>query len=337
MTSVASDFKLEEQKSGWIIAGYRGTEAHVVIPDEIDGKPVTLIAKEAFQENNTLKSVEVPCSVTFIGNFAFASCALLERVVIHARVQALNLNTFWSCPVLQDVQLPDSLQKLGDGTFRDCVGLRTLEIPLSVTEIGDSVFRDCKALYSIIIPSGVTSIQRNAFRDCPALVNVVIPDTLSYLGPRVFQGCSALESITISGSNISQPLSAFKNQAPMIHLVADYAIQEQLLSPAEAKKLFTAEQAHDRIFAARIIASDLRQAASFYAKRALVKTLAEGGCTSELRTLAGLDGMFDEALLQECIEIAQEAGKTETSAMLLDMLANLQGASHENSFDNLKL
>lgn len=48
---------------------YRVTEA--VIPNEIEGVPVTSIGSEAFSQCSNLTNVEIPDSVTSVGNEAF--------------------------------------------------------------------------------------------------------------------------------------------------------------------------------------------------------------------------------------------------------------------------
>ena len=47
------------------------------IPSQIDGMPVTRIARAAFQQCNNLTSVTIPSSVTEIGDHAFYYCDLL--------------------------------------------------------------------------------------------------------------------------------------------------------------------------------------------------------------------------------------------------------------------
>lgn len=336
MASIEGDFKLERRNNGWIIAGYEGSEAHLSIPSHIDGDPVVLISKEAFQDNACLVSVEIPETVTFIGNFAFGSCALLERVSVLARIGTLNLGTFWRCPALQDVHLPDSLTKIGDGAFRDCATLKSLDVPASVVEIGDSAFRDCPSLATIVLGSGVTTIQRSAFRDCKALAHVAVTSSLSYIGPRAFQGCTSLDSIKIAGSNLEATLTAFMNHN-MTYLVADYAIQEKIFTPAEGRRLFNSDKAADRLLAARVLASYPDQLERFYAKQSLAQTLAEGGCTDELRAIAQVPGFFDDGIVRACIDAANDAGHAESAAFLLDLLSEDAGGADANRFEAMKL
>ena len=68
--SPAADFEYEIQGSGVsrtvAITKYKGTAARVVIPDRINGLPVTTIGEEAFSWCDSLTSVSIPTSETQI-------------------------------------------------------------------------------------------------------------------------------------------------------------------------------------------------------------------------------------------------------------------------------
>ncbi len=69
------------------ITKYNGSDSEVVIPTEINGKPVTAIGEVAFYDCTSLKSVTIPMSVTSIGDRAF-SCKKI--VVIGSRSAMLT-------------------------------------------------------------------------------------------------------------------------------------------------------------------------------------------------------------------------------------------------------
>ena len=66
------------------ITGYKGTATDVVIPAQINGKPVVAIGEEAFADND-LTSVTIPNSVTSIGERAFYDNQLTS-ITIEANV-----------------------------------------------------------------------------------------------------------------------------------------------------------------------------------------------------------------------------------------------------------
>ena len=330
MSTQHEAFLLEERPDGWTIAGYQGSDADVSIPASIDGAPVVLIAARAFEGNRSMQSLQVPESVTFIGNYAFASCPLLQRVEVQARIEALNLGTFWNCPALVDVHLPDSLRSINDGAFRTCTALESLDIPRSVTFIGDSVFRECSNLRSIILDGQVQTIERGAFRGCQNLSTVTVPTTLSYVGARAFQDCPLLHSVTLLGQDVDTTLTAFLNHG-FIYLVADYAVGRDIVSFDEAKKLLNSKIEAERIFAARVLVAHPERLSEIFSKQLLTRTLAQGGCIEELRVLVELDDYLSEAALQAGIEAANAAGQTATAAYLLDALGKQAGNSSEQT------
>ena len=79
------------------ITGYTGNEASVVIPNEIEGKPVTAIGKAAFFNCGNLTSIEIPEGIESIGVQAFQLCKKLESVKIPASVISIEERAFQSC------------------------------------------------------------------------------------------------------------------------------------------------------------------------------------------------------------------------------------------------
>lgn len=91
------DYRLE---SGHIIiTAYKGTDATVVIPPELEGYPVTAIDDHAFQ-NTAVTSVILPSTVTSVGWFAFYGCFGLEIVTVPASVTSIEYAAFDGCPNL---------------------------------------------------------------------------------------------------------------------------------------------------------------------------------------------------------------------------------------------
>jgi hypothetical protein len=80
------DFEFNPE--GGIITGYTGSGQELVIPDRIDGIPVTAISNSAFKDKN-LTSVSIPDNVKNIGPNAFAGNKL-EKVVIGNEVDMMT-------------------------------------------------------------------------------------------------------------------------------------------------------------------------------------------------------------------------------------------------------
>ncbi len=122
----------------------------LVIPNELDGVPVTGIDRAAFYLCAGITGVTIPDGVTSIGYAAFTGC---EDVTALA--------------------LPDSLISIGDNVFEYCVSLPGVIIPEGVTSIGNYAFARCYALTSVTIPASITSIGKGAFQECENLTLLV--------------------------------------------------------------------------------------------------------------------------------------------------------------------
>ncbi|MBQ9531438.1 MAG: leucine-rich repeat domain-containing protein [Eubacterium sp.] len=217
------------------ITGYEGSATTVIIPDAIDGCPVTSIGTEAFWNNTILTSITIPNSVTSIGNDAFRCCNL-TCITIPSSVTYIGKGAFIGCTDLTSITvdsnnsnyssqdgvlfnkektilvqyptgkirtnytIPDSVTSIGKYAFVGCNGLTSITIPDGVTNIGEEAFEACMGLSSILIPDSVRYIDYSAFRCCENLRNVVIGNGVSYLSSETFAGCTNLICITIPES-----------------------------------------------------------------------------------------------------------------------------------------
>ncbi len=117
-----ADFTYRTNENGLTITGYHGNAEEIVVPEEIDGKPVAAIAAGAF-ENASARSVILPRSLEVLEDGAFFGAAL------------------------ESVLLFDNLEAFGDGAFEGCDSLQTLYINAQEPPFGylfrrESMFAD---------------------------------------------------------------------------------------------------------------------------------------------------------------------------------------------------
>ena len=89
----------------------------IIIPDEIDGYPVTSIDQFAFKNCDSITSVKIGENVTVIKRQAFTSCDLLENVLFPDSLESLWSETFNNCPNLTEIEIPKSVKSIGFGSF----------------------------------------------------------------------------------------------------------------------------------------------------------------------------------------------------------------------------
>ena len=116
--------------------------------------------------------MNIPNSVTAMGEYTFYGCDGLTSVVIPNSVKVIDNSVFRFCESLTSVTLPNTITSIGDYAFTYCSKLPSIDIPASVTYIGESAFADCSKLTSIDIPKNVTVIGDYAFEECTSLLDV---------------------------------------------------------------------------------------------------------------------------------------------------------------------
>ena len=183
------------------LPGYRGQHnGKVVLPASIDNKKVVAIRGGAFFKCSSLESIEIPNSVTFIGNDAFRGCSNLTSIEIPNSVTSIGDGAFRYCSNLTNIEIPNSVTSIGDLAFHGCSSLMSIKLPDNIKSIGTSAFNRCSSLESIEIPNSVTSIGEAAFYRCSSLESIEIPNSVTSIGGSAFYGCSSLESIEIPNS-----------------------------------------------------------------------------------------------------------------------------------------
>lgn len=161
----------------------------LVIPDNVDGVPVTQIAYQAFAGYRDLTRVTIPASVTVIKDGAFHGCENLARVDLPDSLTTIEGSAFGSCTSLTELTVPNSVTTLGKYAFSGCIKLNQVNIPSGVTALEEGLFNECASLSQIAIPDRVTKIGAMAFEGCSSLTNISIPDSVTELGDRAFSRC----------------------------------------------------------------------------------------------------------------------------------------------------
>ena len=172
---------------------------------------VTSIGNHAFYGGNGLTSVEFPSNLSSIGDWAFKGCSSLTSVDLPSSITKMGECVFVGCQGLTKVNLPSGITAISKCAFGWCISLKNLELPAGITSIGDDAFIYCSSLQNINLPSGITSIGDYAFENCSSLRNINLPSKISSIGDAAFIRCSNMTSLSISSNITSIGRSAFSD------------------------------------------------------------------------------------------------------------------------------
>ena len=180
-----SDFTFDT--STGTITGYTGSDSFVVIPSEIGGNSVTAISYLGEQE--TIKEIVIPASVTEIETNAFGVCPNLASIQVDA-------NNSYYCSKNGVLFSRDGKELIRFPRGKS----GTYSVPAGVETISANAFCDIDHLTSVVLPSGVATIGEEAFLDCWGLTEITLPDSIRTVGESAFENCTALTDVYFVGT-----------------------------------------------------------------------------------------------------------------------------------------
>ena len=159
------------------------------------GKDYTITQLDGiFSNNQTLKKVTLPKSVTSLSN-TFNGCTLLSEVVNTEQIQRFGYSTFSNCSSLKSIDM-SNCEVINSNAFDNCKNLQSVNLKKCKT-IESYAFQNCSNLQSVGNLSTCTTIGESAFQSCSSLKSIDISNCNS-LGSYVFQSCSKLEEVKLS-------------------------------------------------------------------------------------------------------------------------------------------
>ena len=158
----------------------------------------------AFNGCGFLTKVNLPNTLTQIGQYSFRHCTALSSINFHTAITIIGQEAFYNCTSLEieDLQLPN-LETLGQNAF---YGVKIKKIgdlgkltalPSATTSIQN--FGDKSVLEEVVLPEGITEIPANSFYYYTNLSDMEIPDSVLKLGDNVFSGCKSMTKIVANG------------------------------------------------------------------------------------------------------------------------------------------
>ena len=132
-----------------VVTGFTGMAESVVIPETIEGLPVTEIREGS--------------GVGLYQEGAFFGAAQLREIVLPSTLKKIGSDAFLRCSQLASVVFPEGLEEIGTHAFAGCRSLTTVVLPSTLRELGEAAFSYCRALKEVAIPGSATVVPPCAF------------------------------------------------------------------------------------------------------------------------------------------------------------------------------
>ena len=187
-----TDYKMPGYSEGYMIIGYRGEDASVILPESIDGHPIN---SASLLNDEKIVKLSIPQCYTFFGTSAFGYCKKLQTVMFSREYVENEITYFGSIMFagskkLKKVVLPNKLP-------RELHYSRAADAEYEAVVLPDGTFQDCKSLIDVVMPDNLTEIENCCFENCLSLRELIIPEGVKYLNDGIFDGCTSLRTVGV--------------------------------------------------------------------------------------------------------------------------------------------
>ena len=228
------------------------------------GTAISSIPHSMFSGCTSLESINIPSSITTIGDYAFSACKSLKNVTVTSGTTNYGSHVFDDCKIdefyyqgtLQNwcsinfadrtsnpksnteklyingaeiagtLTIPESLSSISSYAFYGWGNISIVNFGTNsqVASIGNGAFRSCTGIKSVQLPSGVISIGSEAFQGCVSLESITMQSAVKSIGDFAFLGCEVLNNVAIPNSVTSIGNYAFSGCLKLSNITLSSAI-----------------------------------------------------------------------------------------------------------------
>ena len=186
-----------------------GISGEFTVPDEISGRSVVSIGSQAFRYQTGMTAINLPNSISTIGDRAFQFCYDLKTVDLSATsVTRIEDYTFDTC-ALGSFTFPLNIVSIGEGAFIRTGNVNAM--PASVTTIGDYAFAYRTEALGAYLPDNLFSIGAYSFAYCDGFILTNEDTGLTIIGPYAFYNTVLSLNTRIPAAVTTIGDSAFEN------------------------------------------------------------------------------------------------------------------------------
>jgi len=179
-------FEYEVEDNKVTITDYSGDASEIVIPEKIEGYPVTALGYSAINYCDSVKSITIPACVEEISSQAIYWCDSLTEIKVDKNNKVYDSRE--NCNAIIETKTNSLI-----------IGCEGTVIPKSVTSIGEHAFYYCE-IESVELSSNIKSIGDYAFYGTD-LTSITIPHSVESIGEKAFSACEYLYKIKVDKNN----------------------------------------------------------------------------------------------------------------------------------------
>lgn len=164
-----------------------------------------------------LTKVDVLEGNTTVPNYMFCDCENLEEVNLPTTLTTMGQSCFANVPSLKEITIKSEITITGSSTalspFKN-TGLEKVTFVDGITKVPQKLFREgCTNVTEINLPSSITKIETDAFYGCSSLSNLNLPGSVEVIEYNAFYGATSLNELNINsswskpGSNMISPFN----------------------------------------------------------------------------------------------------------------------------------
>ena len=214
-----------------VLTYYKGNDTQLILPDRVQGVPVTEIKYFPFVYNSTLREIRLPGQLEAIMGNPFAGIDDLtvtlpeeNRNFVIQDGMLLNGDKTVLLSVLDrsrtSLTIPEGVARVGDYAAYDMNHLQTVKLPSTLSLIGDYAFSNCP-LKQLELPEGLEKIGFGAFcldlwdyemesnEAACTLSEVQVPASVIWIGEYAFAGLPITKFAVADGSEHFAARDAF--------------------------------------------------------------------------------------------------------------------------------
>ncbi len=150
----------EKNETGLTLTGASkvdSSNSKVIIPDAVDGVPVTAIGKDAFK-GKEIQYVYFGENITEVGESAFEDCSLLYMAVLNDKLKTIGKSAFSGCTYMKEIIVGDNIEEIGEKAFFRCVYIEEFKLTDNIKSIGRGAFGRTH-IRKIEIPASITELK----------------------------------------------------------------------------------------------------------------------------------------------------------------------------------